>query len=419
MHDGSIGFVVTLIGQGTDTNYQIKLVSLPVGVFKDRNKLSPYYIPKRLPHRDQQMTFLHSIYGAALKDVKRVYPRFTQIIGGTGSGKTCTAVKFGEQVTEYARKQGVNLKYVYINCKVDGATRYVLFGNLVKKVAPEISTRSLSPEEMIRQLVEYLKAEELFLIIAFDEIDYFIQTNPREHVIYDLTRITEMSPGEPSPVIGEIFIARSLRWHERLEPGERSTLGMGIMEFPRYTGIQVREILEDRVSEAFKPSAIGEDTLELVSDVTANPPINGDIRVGLDLLYYSGNLAENQGAGKVLPDHVRKVYSETNPVITTEDIMNLDDAGKLVLLALVRTLRTNKAAYVGLRDLRRSYEVVCEEFNTEPTQKFEEYVQDLAYRNIIDVKSLTEIGISGASLTDLEKFLSNLMQRLRQGLNES
>jgi len=365
------------------------------------------------------MSLLHSIYASMIKEVKKAYPRYTQITGDTGTGKTCTTVKFGEQIAEYAKKEGVNLKHVYINCKVDGATRYVLFGNLLKKVAPEIATRSLSPEEMIRQLVEYLRAKGLFLIVSFDEIDYFIQINPREHIIYDLTRVTEMHPGEPSPIVGQIFIARSLKWHERLEPGERSTLGMGVIEFPRYTSKQVRDILEDRVQEAFHPGVVEEETLDLVSDITANPPVNGDIRVGLDLLYYSGNLAESQGFERVLPDHVRKVYSETNPTITSEDVMNLDENGRLVLLALVRSLRASKSAYVGLRDVRKSYEVVCEEFKVKPSEKLEEHVQDLVYRGIVDLKSLTELGISGASLTDLEKFLNNLTQRLRQDLHES
>jgi len=357
---------------------------------------------------------LHFIYDAMIKDIKNAYPRFTQIIGPTGTGKTCTAIKFGKQITEYAEKESVDLRYIYVNCKVDGATRYVLFRNLVRKLTPAISTRSLSPEEMLQQFVEYLKAENLFALITLDEIDYFIQINPKEHIIYDLTRTTETSPGEPSPIIGEIFIAKSLRWHERLDPGEKSTLGLGIIEFPRYTSPQIREILSDRVEEAFHPGVVDEDTLDLVSDITANPPVNGDIRVGLDLLYYSGNLAENQGFNKVLPDHVRKVYSEINPSVTSEDIMSLDKNGKLILLALVRSLRSSRSAYVGLRDIRRNYEIICEEFSLKPTEKFEEYVQDLVYRGIIDMKSLTDLGISGASVGDLEQFLNSLAERLRK-----
>ncbi|MEM2111549.1 MAG: AAA family ATPase [Candidatus Bathyarchaeia archaeon] len=387
-------------------------------IFKDENKLSPYHIPRSLPHRDQQISFLFSIYGDMIRNIKSVYPRFTQIVGNTGTGKTCTTIRFGELIAEYAQKEGVALKHVYMNCKVDGVTRYVLFGNLVKKVAPQISTRSLSPEEAIRQLVDYLKAEEKFLIVSFDEIDYFVQMNPKEHVIYDLTRIPEMYPGENCPIVGEIFIARSLKWHDSLEPGEKSTLGMGVIEFPRYTSDQIRDILEERVEEAFFPNVVEEDTLDLISDITANPPTNGDIRIGLELLYYSGNLAKNLGSSKVMPDHVRKIQGEINPTVTSEDIINLDKHKKLVLLALIRSLKASKSAYVGLREIRKSYQIVCEEFNAEATEEIEECIQDLVYRGIIDMKSLTELGISGASLVDLEKFLNNLMQRLKQGLNE-
>ena len=383
-------------------------------IFKNRNKLSPHYIPRRLPHREEQIRVLHSIYAPLIRDAENAYPRFTQIIGPTGTGKTCTAIRFGEQITEYAGNEDVDLKCIYINCKVEGATRYVLFRNLVRKLTPKISTRSLSPEEMLQQFVEYLKMENLFALIIFDEIDYFIQTNPKDHVIYDLTRITEISPGETSSIIGEIFIAKSLQWHERLDPREKSTLGLGIIEFPRYTSQQIREILADRVEEAFHPGVIEEDTLDLISDITANPPVNGDIRVGLDLLYYSGNLAENQGYPRVLPDHVRKVYSEISPSITSEDIMSLDENGKLILLALVRSLKSSGSAYVGLRDIRKNYKIVCEEYNLKPTERLEEYVQDLVYRGIVDMKSLTELGISGASLTDIEQFLSSLAERLRR-----
>ncbi|MCS7120709.1 MAG: AAA family ATPase [Nitrososphaerota archaeon] len=383
-------------------------------IFKDRNKLSPHYIPKRLPHREDQINILLSIYGGLIKDINNAYPRFVQIIGDTGTGKTCTTIKFGEHLTQQAKKDRINLRHAYINCKVEGTTKFVLFGNLVKKVAPEISTRSLSPEEMMRELIRYLRVNNQYLILSFDEIDYFLQINPKEHLVYDLTRITEIDPGRPSPIIGIIFIARSLKWHDRLDPAEKSTLGMGVINFPRYKGKEIRDILQDRVDEALKPGAIDDETLDLICDITANPPVNGDIRVGLDLLYYSGNLAENLGVGKILPDHVRKVYGGVNPAITTEDVMSLDNDGKMILLSLARCLRTSKAAYVGLREIRNSYNMLCEEYNMKPCEKFEEHLQDLIYRGIVEMKSLSEIGISGASALDLDKFLSNLMEKLKK-----
>lgn len=349
-----------------------------------------------------------------LEDIWGAYPRFIEVVGPAGTGKTCTTIRFGEIISERAHNRGINLQHVYVNCKVDGATRYVLYSNLVKKVTPKISTKSLSPEEMIRQLINYLKFEEIFLIITLDEIDYFVQINPKEHVIYDLTRIPEMQPGTPIPIIGGIFVARSLKWHDLLEQGERSTLGRGIIEFPRYTSRQIRDILADRVKEAFQPNVVSDETLDLISDITANPPINGDVRIGLELLYYSGILAENTGSIKVTPEHVRKVYSEINPTITAEDILSLDKDSRMILLALARGLKASKSAYISLRDLRKFYNIVCEEYNVKPVEEVEERIQDLIYRGIIDMKSLLEIGISGAALIDLERFLDNLMRQLEQ-----
>jgi cell division control protein 6 len=345
-----------------------------------------------------------------LNNIGNVYPRFTQIIGDTGTGKSCTTLRFGELITEQAKKEEIDLQHVYLNCKVDGTTRYVLFGNLVKKVNPKISTRSLSPEEMIRQLVDYLKDEGKYIIISFDEIDFFVQTNPKEHVVYDLTRVPEMYPGNPSPVIGEVFIARSLKWHDLLEPGEKSTLGLGILEFPRYTSKQITDILRERISESFNLGVVEEDTLSFISDITANPPVNGDLRVGLELLFYSGNLAENQGSMKVLPDHVRKVHGETNSNIVSEDIISLNKSEKMVLLALVRSLKINKSVYVGLRDVKQSFKEICEEFNVKPIEKFEEHMQDLIHRDLVKMKSLMEFGIPWGPLVNLEKLLNDLLK---------
>lgn len=383
-------------------------------IFRDRNKLSPYHIPKKLPHRDQQLKTLCSIYGEMIKNIENVHPRFIQIVGNTGTGKTSTTLRFGELIAEKAKEAKIDLRHIHMNCKVDGVTRFVLFGNLARKVAPQLSTKSLSPEEIIRQIIDYLREQKKFLLVSFDEIDYFVQMNPKEHVIYDLTRIPEMYPNEPTPIIGEIFISRSLKWHDFLEPGEKSTLGMGIIEFPKYTSSQVRDILEERVKEAFQPNALEDDALDLVSDITADSPVNGDIRVGLELLYYSGTLAENIGSSWVLPDHVRIVFGEIHPTITAEDIASLDEQGRLVLLALVRSLKAKKSAYVGLSDIRRTYKALCEETMVKPVEDIEKCVQDLIHRNIIEMKSLTELGISGASTIDLERFLNTLAQQRGQ-----
>jgi cell division control protein 6 len=384
-------------------------------IFRDIDKLSPRYVPKVLQHREDQMSFLSSLYETALENIQEKYLQVSQLVGPVGTGKTSTAIRFGEMLEEKASKRKIKLKHVYLNGKMEGASRYTLYRSLLADVAPKISTRSLSPEEMLRQLVKYLREEDRYLLITMDEIGYFCK-HSKEQLVYNLTRLNELTIPKPSRVIGVMFIARNLSFHERLDPSELSTLGRLIVQFPRYSEQQIKDILEVRVGEAFKPGRVGDDLLEFVGDVTASPPINGDLRVALDLLLYSGMLAEREGYDRVLPEHVRRVLGETHPSLTTEDILYLSDAGKMILLGMVRALKAGKVPYVGLREIREDYLVVCEEYEVDPVEEVEEEVQELIDRGIVDMKSLTKFGISGVPAEDLERFLNGIMQRLKNGL---
>ena len=381
-------------------------------IFKDRNKLSPRYIPESLPHRERQIDSLLSIYGQALDDVNSFLLQVTQIIGDVGTGKTCTVLKFGKQIEDVAGRRRIGLTHVYVNGKIDGTSRYILYRKILGKAAPAISTRSLSPEEMLFYLLRYLRDENRYLIISFDEIDYFCKRS-KEHVVYDMTRLNEVDPDHSCHVLGVIFIARNLSFHKFLEPSELSTLGHGVIEFPRYIPEQIKDILLDRVELAFKPGTVDNEVLDFISDVAAKPSINGDVRVALDLLLYAGNLAENLGFAEILPDHVRRVYGETYPGITTEDILNLDEHGKLLLMGLARALYGNKTPYVGLREIRDAYRIVCEEHDVKSAEEVEEHIQDLVDRGIIEMKSLTKIGLSNVAAEDLERFLNGILERLR------
>jgi cell division control protein 6 len=382
-------------------------------IFLDRDKLSPRYLPKNLLHRDQQVKMLNSIYADLLDKPREIFLRVSQVVGGVGTGKTSTVRRFGLKLEEEAIKRKINFKFVYVNCKVDGTKRFVLYGNMLRKVAPQIATESLSPEDMLHQLVSFLDDRKMYVLLAFDEIDYFLKAS-KEHLIYDMTRLPELRVGEPIPVLGEIFISRDLSHYERLEPSEISTLGRGVIDFPKYRFEEIKDILYARVEEAFRSGALNEDIIDFISRYVASQ--NGDIRIGLDLLLYSGYLAENLGYDRILPDHVRRVIGETNPSITTEDILDLDENLRLTLLGLARILRFQKTSYARLRDILQSYKMACEEYNITPKDEIDEYIEDLAIRGLVDIESLTKIGISGGSAEDVERFLEQVMKR--EGRNE-
>lgn len=142
--------------------------------FKDRSKLSPRYIPERLPHREGQIEVLLSLYRHVLDDVKNAFLQVTQIVGGVGTGKTCTAINFGRQIAREAFRLDASLKHVYVNAKVEGASRYVLYRRILEKAAPAIASRSLSPEETLFQLVRYLKDEKEYVILQLTRLITYV-----------------------------------------------------------------------------------------------------------------------------------------------------------------------------------------------------------------------------------------------------
>jgi cell division control protein 6 len=211
-------------------------------------------------------------------------------------------------------------------------------------------------------------------------------------------------------VKGVIFIARSTDFYSRLDSAELSTLGRVPMEFTTYSIKQVSDILVSRCSEAFNANAIGSDIIDEVSKFTTSPSVNGDIRFALDLLLYAGNLAESRGTGRVLVDHIRKVHGQIHPSITTPDLEELPKNQILTLLALIRALRTKKRQYVDLKEIRLSASELAEEFKIKKLD-VEDHLDDLNTKNIIEIKSLKEIGLQIKSLNELEPMLQRQINR--------
>lgn len=387
-------------------------------IFKDKEKLSPRYIPDTLPHREKEIKILKSLLWDSLEAPSRSFLKILQIIGDVGSGKTVTTFRFGEDFQKEAIRRKINLKHIYLNPKVHGASRIILYRYLVQEAAPEVFSANLSAEELLTELIKHLQRSNRYLLITFDELDYFVK-HSKESVTYDLTRLNEISPGRSVGVLGVVFTARSTKFQERLDKAELSTLGAFPIRFKPYSSKEIFDIIYARAIEAFQPKAISTDVLEYIADITAKYPVNGDVRYALDLLLYSGTLATNEGAESVNIEHIRKVMNATHPSIAEEDILNLSEEGKIVLLAIVRALRGAKSPYVSLKNIRSTCGVVCEEYNLKSIEDIEEHVQDLADREIVDIKSLTSIGISGVPTEALESFLDSLMERIKFGLSKS
>ena len=391
-----------------------------MSIFKNRDSLSPNFpIEKHwnnIPHRNDQLSLLWNFHEDIIEKQGESFLRRLQIIGPAGSGKTCTLKFFGDNFEVKAKKNRINLNHIYINLKLEGGRKVILYRNLLRKLDPNLVSASYSAGEMLRIFIDFLQETRRYVLLTIDEIDYYVKHFRDEGVVYDLTRLNELTLGKPCGVVGIIFLAREKAFHDLLDVAELSTLGRNYIELKPYTSSQIFDILERRANEAFNPRTYSSEVLELISDITASPIVNGDMRYALDLLLYSGNLAVNQGSSCIRPEHVRKVYGETYHLITTEDIQHLPRKDKIVLLAIVRALMSKRSSYTSLKEIKTMVGIVCEEYDLKLIKDVDECVQDLCDRNVIDLKSLLQIGISGVSTTDLEIYLNNIIKRLENDI---
>src|SRR5919205_260189 len=379
-------------------------------IFRDRSKLSPRYIPANLPHRERQMEQIHYVFRDSYLAPDRFPLAVLQIIGPAGIGKTSTVLKFSKLLEQDFVRNRLAIKIAYVNLKLQGGNKYAIYRLLLERIAPELPAQGLSAEEMLRYLLRYLHENKIYALIILDEIDYLIKIAKDSGIIYDLTRLNEFDPDNPCNIKGVIFIARSTEFYSRLDQAELSSLGKVPMEFPTYSIKQISDILVSRCSEAFNPKAIGSDVIDEISKITISPAVNGDLRYALDLLLYAGNLAESQGTGRLNLDQIRKVHGQIHPSVTTEEIEDLSKNQMFALIALIRTLRAKKKQYVELKEIRLRALELTEEFKL---KKFdiEDSLHDLQVRKLIEIRSLKEIGIHGASLQELEPVLQKQIKR--------
>lgn len=160
-------------------------------IFKDRSKLLPGYLPNGLPHRDRQVTDLLDFFSDSIREIPNPTFKTYQIVGDVGSGKTVTTLKFSELFESQAKGKKISVIRAYLNPRQHGLNRQVIYRHLNQQVDPNIAPLNYSAEELIFQLLNYLVSQKKYLIIIFDEVDYFVQ-NSKDSVVYNLTRLNEV-----------------------------------------------------------------------------------------------------------------------------------------------------------------------------------------------------------------------------------
>ena len=379
-------------------------------VFTDVGKLSPDYVPKVLVHRDRESRQLVRMFKPLIETgmSQRVL-----ITGSVGVGKTALSKRFGEDIQPIARKAGIKLDYVHVNCR-KSRTPYAVLIELVQHYNPRWPYRGVGPERLLKMVVDYLVSHEEYLMVGLDEVDFFVKLNGPD-LIYSLTRAFEEVEGPNR--ISIIAISRDPSFLRTLDAATQSSFMHNRIELDKYSAPQLADILRSRIKEAFKPGAVEEDTITLIADVASRW---GDARLALELLLRAGMMADEEGSEVVLPEHARKAKAEVYPEIKREVLKELQPHEQLLLLALARKLRMTKAAYALTGEVERSYRVVCEEFGEKPrghTQLWS-YLKRMEGLGLVDLKvapkrprgRTQQISIPDVPVSVLEEELEQLLR---------
>jgi len=391
-------------------------VQLHQRVFKDETKLDISYIPYSLPHRDKELRLLNEFFSFLLQFPGKMAQRIL-IIGDVGTGKTVLSQRFGSDITHETNRIGINLHYVHVNCREYRGSLFLILHHIVSVFHPNFPKRGYSAEELLSILLQILDEENAYVILTLDEFETLVEREGSE-AVYKLTRMQEVRQNKPQR-LSLICILRNIKTIERLDASTRSTLQSNIISLEKYSKQQLIDVLNDRVTLAFKPLTVTEDTIGFIAELAFSE--GGNARFGIELLWRAGKYADAEDLDSVTPECVRKAISGIFPAMRKSDLASLSFHEKLFLLGITRILKEGQSAYISLTEAEQAYTLVCEEFDLQPyshTQLWK-YLQTISAVGIVETK-VSAAGSRGRSTLiylpripayELEKELSILLEK--------
>jgi cell division control protein 6 len=352
-------------------------------VFKNRDVLSPHYVPDHLPYREEQVEELTRTLAPILSGRK---PENVFIYGKTGTGKTAVTKFVTKKIHDFAEKRGINVRAIYINCRMHNTRTNVLV-KIGKELMPDENFLGLSSSYIYERILDSIRADGKRMIVILDEID---SLKGLSETVYTLNRANDELENGSISIVG---ISNVLTLKDKLDPRTKSTLCQKEMIFPPYDANGLRKILEDRAKEAFKEGAITEAVIARTAAYAAKQ--SGDARYALQLLLRAGDIADEEGASVVTEEHVEKAKARVEEDIILDMVANLPKNEKIVLLAIAGLAENRKGIQVmgdgepiiTSGEVYTAYQRLARKLGKDPVSDrwFREYISDLAMYGLLEV----------------------------------
>lgn len=294
-------------------------------IFKNRDALSPDYIPDFLPHREEELKRLSEIFAPLLLGSK---PSNALLFGKTGTGKTASIKLVSKIIFQKARERNINFISPYINCRLEG-TEYRILASIANSLNIQVPFTGLATEEVLRRIINHLQKSSIIMLLVLDEVDTLVKSYG-DDILYELSRVNESLR---TSKVALVVISNDLSFKEYLDPRVLSSLSEEEIIFKPYTAEELRDILSLRAQLAFHENVISNEVLNLVAAMSASE--HGDARRALNLLRVAGEIAERRNSPVITEQDVREASLKIERDQVFEITRTLPLHSRLIILALL------------------------------------------------------------------------------------
>jgi len=251
-------------------------------LFRDESVLDYRHVPFKMPERDNEIRVIAD-YLKPLFHGRKGSNLF--IHGMPGLGKTASA----RYVFDELKKASDNVTPLYVNCW-ENQTTHTIALEIARKTGMLYPPKGVPTEEILSNA--FKKLRDKGVVICLDEIDKAKEIN----IIYSLLGLDSVSV---------LLVTNNPKYKNYLEPRLISRLSLNNLEFKPYTTREMKDILERRAQQAFRPGVISD---EVIHEISVNSET--DVRRAITILLESGRVAEKDACKRVRLKHVNEVINK-------------------------------------------------------------------------------------------------------------
>ncbi|MBN2331274.1 MAG: ORC1-type DNA replication protein [Candidatus Aenigmarchaeota archaeon] len=281
-------------------------------LFRDDSIFNPDHIPDQFRFREAQLREMTFALKPALRDGR---PGNAFLIGPPATGKT-TAVRL---VFDEMAKETNKVLAVHVNCHMHPSA-FKIFSEIHRSVfgmAPPDTGTPLS--KVAGDVFTRLSKEGKVLVVALDDINFLFENGTANDILYMILRAHESYKG----ILTSVFAVATEELLHELDERVRSIFSPVRIDFPEYSGRELRDILARRCEAGLYPDVIPGELLDRIASRSR------DLRFGIELVKQSAMAAEADACRRIEEQHVEKAL---RAMTRHEDV----DSGK-ILLSIVRS----------------------------------------------------------------------------------